>query len=281
MTKPAAAASTATAKFGLLNENLARLLEGGLVVAFSGGVDSTFLLWAAEEERKKTGGRLLGVTTSSDSLASSERADVEKFVAESGVAHVWRVSGEVDDPRYAVNDAARCFYCKSELFRICGEVVAENGFASIAYGYNASDRGDVRPGHQAALENNVVSPLDDAGLTKDEIRELMRENGLYIADKPASPCLSSRVMTGVQITPKRLKDIDAIETVIREKGIRVFRVRMHETGGKKLLRIEVAEDEMERAFEVRSEITDAANALGYAWVTLDLNGYATGGGNIK
>ena len=271
--------SSTQEKFDHLRSDLRRYLETGLVVALSGGVDSTFLTWAAEQERIAHGGRLLALTTSSDSLSTAERNDVEKFIAQNGIAHVWVESREFHDPEYLKNDAQRCYRCKTELFGICHDTARERGLANIAYGYNASDRGDIRPGHKAALENNIISPLADAKLTKDEIRDLMGRHGLELADKPASPCLSSRVVTGVSITPAKLHAVDRLESYMRGLGFRVFRVRVHESGGRKLARIETAVDEIEAAFQMRGEIAAEAKRLGFRWCTIDLDGYKTGGGN--
>ena len=268
-------------KFDRLRRALTQYLAQGLVVAFSGGVDSAFLVWAAERELITNGGRFLALTTSSDSLSSAERVDVEKFVAMYNIPHIWCESREFDDSAYLTNDRSRCYHCKSELFRICGEVAAEHGLATIAYGFNASDVGDVRPGHRAAIENGIVSPLADAGLTKNDIRELMRINDIPLADKPASPCLSSRIVTGVSITSEKVRAVDKLETLLRERGLRVFRVRVHETNGAKFARLEVAPEEMELAFSLREEFTAAARDLGFRWVTLDLEGYKTGGGNVS
>ncbi len=266
-------------KFEALCSDLRLRLEAGLIVALSGGVDSAFLTWAAEQVRVAHGGRLLALTTSSDSLSSAERKDVEKFVAETGVEHVWVDSREFDDPDYLKNDVSRCYRCKTELFRICREAAEGRGIGYIAYGFNASDRGDVRPGHTAAIENGIISPLADAELTKDEIRDLMRQHGLDLADKPASPCLSSRIVTGVSITPAKLQSVDRLEDYIRGLGFKVFRVRVHETGGRQLARIETAVDEIELAFQMRDEIAQEAKRLGFRWCTIDLDGYKTGGGN--
>ena len=267
------------AKYERLRSALREYLRDGLLIAFSGGVDSAFLVWVAEQERLGGGGSLLALTTSSDSLATAEREDAEKFISEYNIPHVWSESREFDDAAYLVNDLSRCYQCKTELFRICGEVAAERGLKRIAYGYNASDIGDTRPGHRAALENGIVSPLADAGLIKADIRELMRANGLDLADKPASPCLSSRIVTGVAITSEKVGAVDRLETLLRERGLSVFRVRMHEVNGARFARLEVAPEEIEKAFALREEFTAAARDLGFRWATLDLEGYKTGGGN--
>jgi uncharacterized protein len=276
----AAPSSALDLKQKTLGELLRPKLSEGLIVAFSGGVDSAFLVWSAEHERKRSGGRLLALTTESASLSSAEHGDVVKFIEEHKIPHAWAESRELLDPRYLVNDASRCFYCKTELFRICHEVAAQHGYRWVAYGYNASYRGDVRPGHQAAIDNGILSPLADAQLTKSDIRELMRREGLKLADKPASPCLSSRLMTGVQITSKKLREIDELEQMLRGSGLEVFRVRVHETGGSRFLRLEVAPDEMPLAFDLRASFTAEAKRLGFSWVTLDLDGYKMGGGNL-
>ena len=267
-------------RYDALRSALRGYLRDGLLIAFSGGVDSAFLVWTAEQERRANGGRLLALTTSSDSLASAERADVSEFVAETGFDHLWCDSREFEKDEYLKNDLSRCYHCKTELFRICGEVATKQGLRTIAYGYNASDIGDVRPGHRAALENGIISPLADAGLTKDDIRTLMRSNGLELADKPASPCLSSRIMTGVAITSEKLKAVDDLESLLRERGLSVFRVRVHEINGQKFARLEVSGDEMDKAFALRTEFAERARDLGFRWATLDLDGYKTGGGNV-
>jgi uncharacterized protein len=268
------------AKFSVLKDILRPRLAEGLIVAFSGGVDSAFLTWAAEQERRATGGKLAALTTLSESFSQAERADAERFIETHTIRHFWHESKELQDPLYAINDSNRCFYCKTELFNICRDVAKEHNFRWIAYGYNSSDRGDARPGHRAAVENSILSPLAEAGLTKDDIRLLMHENGLELADKPASPCLSSRLMTGVHITPRKLKDVEDFEAILRGGGLRVFRVRMHEAGETKFLRLEVAPDEMPLAMELRDTLVNEGLARGYKWVMLDLAGYRTGGGNL-
>ena len=265
-------------KFGRLLDGLGPLVRDGLIVAFSGGVDSAFLLWAAERARQAHGGRVLALTAVSASMAAVEREDARDFALRLGVEHLWQESLEVSNPAYVANDGSRCYHCKSELFRIGGNVARERGYGALAYGYNFSDRGDTRPGHRAALENDVVSPLADAELTKDDIRVLLRAHGLPLADKPASPCLSSRLMTGVAVTPGKLADVEALEALLRTGGLRVFRVRLHEAGAQRFLRLEVAPDELSRALELREGLVREGNARGYRWVTLDLAGYRMGGG---
>ncbi len=265
-------------KFENLGQELRARLKDGLIVAFSGGVDSAFLLWAAEQQRRRAGGRLLALTAVSASMAQVERDDAERFARGLGVDHRWEESQEVSDPRYAANNGSRCYYCKSELFRICQGVAAESGYRWMAYGYNDSDRGDVRHGHRAALENNVLSPLAEARLAKDDIRMLMRARGLELSEKPASPCLSSRLMTGVAVTPKKLADVEAMEKILRDGGLRIFRARLHEAPSSKFIRIETAPEEMARALECREHLESEAHARGYRWVLLDLAGYHMGGG---
>jgi uncharacterized protein len=166
-----------------------------------------------------------------------------------------------------------------ELFRIAGEVAQEEDLKWLLYGYNASDQGDDRPGHRAAQESGVLSPLKDSGLTKAEIRFLMNEAGLPLAEKPASPCLSSRIMTGIEVTPERLRDVEAIESILREVGVSTVRVRIcRAEDDAHFLRVEVAPEELAKVLECREDITEAGIARGYRWVTLDLGGYRTGGG---
>ncbi len=278
MVSSVALPDTLEAKFLALRSRLRARLPAGLIVAYSGGVDSAFLLWVAEQERREHGGRLLAVTAVSASLAQVEREDAARFAAALGVEHRWEVSAEFSNPDYLRNDLSRCYHCKTELFRLSHALASDLGYGAIAYGYNASDRGDFRPGHRAAQENDIVAPLDDAALTKDDIRALLRAFGLPFADKPASPCLSSRLMTGVAVTPQKLRDVEDFETILRTAGLQVFRVRLHEHPGGKWLRVEVAPGEMPRVLGVRETLHQAAQARGYAWVTLDLAGYRTGGG---
>ena len=281
MVSPVALPASLEAKYGALRGALRARLPAGLIVAYSGGVDSAFLLWAAEQERRENGGRVLAVTAVSASLAQVEREDAARFATELGVEHRWEETAELANPAYTRNDLSRCYHCKTELFRLSHSLAARLGYGAIAYGYNASDRGDFRPGHRAAKENDIIAPLDDANLTKDDIRALMRAFGLPLADKPASPCLSSRLMTGVEVTPQKLRDVEDLETILRDAGLRVFRVRLHEHPGGKWLRVEVAPDEMPLVFAVRERLHEVARARGYAWLALDLAGYRTGGGTAR
>ncbi len=269
---------TLQAKYLALGAALRARLPAGLIVAYSGGVDSAFLLWASEQERKDCGGRLLAVTAVSASLAQVERDDAARFAEMLGVEHRWEETAELSNPDYVRNDLSRCYHCKTELFRLSHSLATRLGYGAIAYGYNASDRGDIRPGHQAATEHGIVAPLDDAQLTKDDIRALMRAFDLPLADKPASPCLSSRLMVGVAVTPQKLRDVEELEAILRRAGLRVFRVRLHEFSGGRWLRLEVAPDEMPGVLAMREEFQQAARARGFGWVTLDLAGYRTGGG---
>jgi len=254
-------------KLQRLEDDLGRLLQDGLIVAFSGGVDSAFLLWAAERARREKGGDLVALTTESASLPAADRTDALELVRGLGTEHLLRASDELRVEAYTRNDADRCYHCKAGLFRIAESIASERGLRWIAYGYSASDIGDVRPGHRAALEHGVRA-----------IRTLMRTHDLRLAEKPASPCLSSRIMTGLEITPQRLDDVEALEAILHAGGIRVCRVRVCREEGSGFLRVEVAPEEMSRVLALRDELLREARARGYRWVTLDLEGYRMGGG---
>ncbi|HUP07367.1 MAG TPA: ATP-dependent sacrificial sulfur transferase LarE [Caldimonas sp.] len=265
-------------KFESLERALVGPLRDGLIIAFSGGVDSAFLLWAAAQQRRRSGGRLLALTALSASMAQRERDDAAHFASALGVEHRVEESRELADPRYAANDGSRCYFCKSELFRICNAAAGRHGYGWLAYGYNESDKGDQRPGHRAALENNVLSPLADARLAKEEIRTLMRAHGLELAEKPSSPCLASRLMTGVMVTKGKLADVEALENILRSGGLRIFRTRLHEAGPARFVRIETTPEDMPLALQLRDLLQQEAQARGYRWAMLDLAGYRTGGG---
>jgi len=278
-TEPEADGTAAAEKLDALRETLAPRVREGVLVAFSGGMDSAFLLWVVSEVRKEVGGEVAALTTTSASTPAGDRADALSFAKGLGVTHLWRESGEIHLPEYTKNDPDRCFHCKTELFRIAGDVAAEEGLQWLLYGYNASDHTDHRPGHRAAQEAGALSPLSEVGLTKGEIRLLMEAAALPLSRKPASPCLSSRIMTGIEITPDRLMHVEEIESILRRAGVNTLRVRVCQSDGETFfLRVEVAPEEMGKVLDCRKELQEAGVARGYRWVTLDLGGYRTGGG---
>lgn len=277
--------SLAEEKFEALRKYLQDKLQEGLLIAFSGGVDSAFLLWTASDVLKslapESRGKLVALTTLSPSMAGVEKKDAMDFSSslneENLFEHIWKESKEFDNPNYVKNDSKRCYYCKSELFEIAKKVASQKTIRWIAYGYNASDRGDYRPGHEAAKESRVLAPLDEVNLTKNEIRLLMKQNGLSLSEKPASPCLSSRVMTGVSVTQEKLQIIEEMEELLRQANVKVFRVRFHEDAQSRFLRIEVASDELIKVLPIRDELVVYGKNKGMKWVMLDLEGYKTGG----
>lgn len=242
-----------------------------LIVALSGGADSAYLAWAAHAA---LGDRALSVTALSASYSAHDRAVVEDFVRHVGLRHEFIETHEVDDPRYRANSADRCYFCKDELFRVLDAIAQERGFVAIAYGINADDTSDFRPGHRAAREHRVLAPLLDAGLRKSEIRELSKRAGLPTWDRPASACLSSRVPYGTEVTPERLALVERGEAALRELGFRQFRVRLHD----QLARVEIAPEEMPRAMsaEMSACISARLKAAGFTYVALDLEGYRQG-----
>ncbi|MBT3878297.1 MAG: ATP-dependent sacrificial sulfur transferase LarE [Candidatus Scalindua sp.] len=267
-----------TEKLKKLSMQLNKLLVDGVIVAFSGGIDSAMLLWAAKRVKDENGGKLLAVTTDSPSLSRIELEAALKFAKELKVEHKIEQSEELLDKKYVQNDYDRCYYCKSELFDITGSIAKSNEYKWVLYGYNFSDGSDIRPGHKAALENSVISPLADAGMTKDDIRVVLRSNHLTIAEKPASPCLSSRIMTGISITEKRLNDIESMEMILKKAGVKIFRVRLCQEDTELFLRIESAPEEMQTVLEQHEVLVAEGKKRGYKWVTLDLEPYRTGGG---
>ena len=210
-----------------------------LLVALSGGADSAYLAWAAH---RVLGARALSITALSASFSRHDREQTERFVQMSGVRHEFIETREFENPLYVANNADRCYHCKDELFDRMEEFARTANFSSIAYGINADDTHDFRPGHRAAHEHRVLAPLLDAQLRKEEIRLLSRLAGLPTWDRPASACLSSRVPYGTAVTPELLEKIDRAEAVLRELGFRQFRVRVHG----ELARIEIAPDELSR-----------------------------------
>jgi pyridinium-3,5-biscarboxylic acid mononucleotide sulfurtransferase len=251
---------------------LARLVESrSLIVALSGGADSAYLAWAAQ---RALGERALSVTALSPSFSAHDRAAVDAFVRAFTIRHEFVDTHEMENPAYRANAADRCFYCKDELFSVLDAIALQRGFAATAYGVNADDTLDFRPGHRAAKEHRVLAPLLDVGLRKSEIRHLSQRAGLPTWDRPASACLASRVPYGTEVTPERLTLIERGEAALRELGFRQFRVRLHD----KLARVEIAPEEMDRAFsrETSAAISQALKRAGFTYVALDLEGYRQG-----
>lgn len=268
------------AKLLKLNELLAPLVQEGFLVAFSGGVDSAFLLWSAAQVQKQSGGRVVAVTAVSASMAQTERDDSRRFTQEFGIEHFWEESSELENPAYLKNDGSRCYHCKSELFHISERVLEKHNLKWLAYGYNTSDAGDFRPGHKAALERGVLFPLFEAGFSKTDIRNVLRKNKIFLSEKPASPCLSSRIMNGIPITPQKLAAVESMEKGLRDLGFSTFRVRYHEHQGAALARIETSKAERELLIKYFEEIGKLGKNAGFQWVTIDVLGYKMGGGNF-
>jgi pyridinium-3,5-biscarboxylic acid mononucleotide sulfurtransferase len=243
---------------------------GSVVVAYSGGVDSAYLALMAA---RTLGDRAVAVTADSPSYPERHRQLAVRIAREFGLRHEIIRTGELDRPEYRANPENRCYFCKHELYTHLSRVAAERG-AVVVDGNNADDRGDYRPGRQAAREFGVRSPLDEVDLLKDEIRELSRRAGLPTWDEPASACLSSRIPYHHEVTDEKLRTIERAEQALRGLGFRVFRVRHHD----ELARIEIARDEMARALDpdVTAVIVREVKAAGYRHVTLDLQGYRTG-----
>jgi uncharacterized protein len=247
-----------------------------LVVAYSGGVDSAYLAYAAH---KVLGSRMLAVTAVSASLSQHDRQQAEACAVELALPHEFIDTGEVSNPDYRANDPNRCFFCKNELFSKLGELADDRGYAAVAYGVNLDDLSDWRPGQQAARNHQVLAPLVSAGLTKPDIRELARRAGVPVWDRPASPCLASRIAYGVEVTPERLSVVERGEEAMRALGFARFRVRHHD----KLARIEVAAEELPRALQpdMVRRFVEIFKSLGFTYVTLDLEGYRQGSLNTQ
>ncbi len=251
---------------------------GGLesaVVAYSGGVDSTFLAKMAYDV---LGDEALAVTAVSPSLAQAERDDAARFAAQIGIRHEFIETRELENPAYRANDSSRCFHCKAELFDRLREFVAERDVQHMLYGPVVDDLGDFRPGMAASRERGARAPLVEAGLRKAEVRELSRRLGLPSWDKPAVACLSSRVAYGSEVTVEKLRQIEGGEALLRAEGFRELRVRHHGT----IARIEVPESELGRFTqdtERRQRILEGLKSLGFTYVTLDLQGFRSGAMN--
>ncbi len=251
---------------------LARLASAGrLMVAFSGGVDSSYLAWAAN---RALGGDSLSVTAVSPSYPESHRAIAEKVVAEFGLAHRFVETHEMERASYRANAPDRCYHCKSELFETMDTLASELGFDHLAYGINTDDTSDFRPGHRAAHEHEVLAPFLEVGLSKQEIRDLSRAAGLPTADLPASACLSSRLPYGTEVTVERLHQVEAGEERLRALGFRQVRLRHHG----ELARVEIDPAELAKALDpgMAKQIVQALKPLGFRYVSLDLEGYRMG-----
>jgi uncharacterized protein len=242
-----------------------------LIVALSGGIDSAYLAWAAHQALKD---RALSVTAISASYSAFDREHVEAFLNATGARHEFIQTHELENPSYRVNDSNRCYYCKDELFSMLDTLASQRHFAAVAYGVNADDTLDFRPGQRAAAEHRVLTPLLDAQLHKPEIRFLAQRAGLAMWDRPASACLASRLPYGTEVTEERLSLVERGEAALRKLGFRQFRVRLHD----KLGRVEVAPDELPRALsaEMAAAISAALKDAGFTYVTLDLEGYRQG-----
>jgi uncharacterized protein len=242
-----------------------------LLIAFSGGADSAYLAWAAHSA---IGDRALSVTALSASFSRHDREQADKFVRETGIHHEFIETREFENALYVANNADRCYHCKDELFDRMESLASARKFNAIAYGINADDTHDFRPGHRAAHEHRVLTPLLDAALAKSEIRMLSQRAGLTTWDRPASACLSSRVPYGTAVTPDLMEKIDRAESILRDLGFRQFRVRAHG----ELARIELASEEMSRGLEpaMTRQIVAGVKQAGFPIVTIDLEGYRQG-----
>ena len=252
-----------------LRDELAKVPS--LIVAYSGGVDSAYLAYAAH---RTLGERMLAVTAVSASYSERDRHEAEACASRFKFPHEFIETDEVSNPAYRANDPNRCYFCKDELFQKLDELAERRGYAAVAYGVNLDDQGDWRPGQRAAREHKVLTPLLDAQLTKADIRELARRAGVPVWDRPASACLSSRIAYGIEVTPERLSVVEKGEEALRSLGFKQFRVRYHE----KLVRLEIAPEELPSALtpEMARRFVEIFKALGFTYVTLDLEGYRQG-----
>src|SRR5579862_846638 len=260
------------AKRARLEGNLRAL--GRTLIAYSGGVDSAFLAWTAHQS---LGSNMLAVIADSPSLARVQITDAIAFAREQAIPIEVIRTQEMDRPEYVRNDGSRCYFCKDELFTLMEEFRKTHQFDAIAYGVNHDDQSDFRPGQIAAAQHHVAAPLLEAGLTKAEVRELAREAGLRIWDKPASACLSSRIEYGRPVTRETLSVVERGEDALRELGFRQFRVRHHG----EMVRIEISREEMDRALTpaMAVQFTTIFKQLGFQFVTLDLEGFRSGSMN--
>ena len=247
---------------------------GRMMIAYSGGADSAYLAYAAH---RALGAGMLAVIADSPSLSRAHLRDAVEFAEAQGIPLRVVETNELEDPNYIRNDSSRCFHCKDELFAVMERAGGPLGFSTVAYGMNADDVGEFRPGQRAAAEHRVLAPLAEAGLTKLEIRELARRAGLRVWDKPASACLSSRVAYGLPVTRETLERVEKAEDALFAMGFRQYRVRHHGD----LARIEIAREELAGMLSLTmfEQASAAIKRLGYKYVTLDLEGYRSGSMN--
>jgi uncharacterized protein len=247
---------------------------GSAALAFSGGVDSTFLL---NEAKKELGNRVIAVTARSDMFISTEYTDATSLARLLGVRLITVESKALNEPSVSKNPPDRCYYCKKAIFSTVLQIARKEGLAWVMDGTHAGDIGDYRPGMRALEELGVRSPLREAGLTKPEIRALSEKSGLPTSNKPSMACLASRFPYGIEITPEKLKQVARAESVLYDMGFNTLRVRHHES----LARIELSMDTLQKAVEpqIRNKLVQALKELGYHYVTLDLEGYRTGSMN--
>jgi uncharacterized protein len=249
-----------------------------VLVCYSGGIDSAFVLAVAHEV---LGARAVGMTAVSPSLAPFEKEAAISVAKQIGARHELVETHEIDDEKYQANDTDRCFHCKSELYRVSAKMKDEWRLAHVVNGTNLDDLGDYRPGLEAAKRAGVESPLVECGFRKDDVRRASSAIGLSIWDKPAAACLSSRIPYGTAVTRERLAQIGGLEAELHAIGLRQVRVRWHglDNDAGAIARIEIARDEMLRAFDARDTIVEAGKKYGFKYVTLDLQGYRTGSHN--
>lgn len=247
---------------------------GSVIVAYSGGVDSSYVAYVANAE---LGRRAICITGQSASLPSYQQAEIDRVVAQFGFHHEVIQTEELENPSYSANNPDRCYFCKHELYTKLEAIAASRGIECLVDGSTTDDLGDYRPGRKAATRHAVRSPLIEVGLSKSEVRELSRRAGLPTWDKPASPCLSSRIAYGTTVTIERLSEVDRGEEILREFGFKEFRVRHHDT----LVRLEIAPAEMDRVLrkDVVEQLAKRFRELGFKYVTLDLEGFRSGSMN--